>query len=87
LDGRIGECEPLAENMKKFKEAVKPIIAGINPKEVKFNAHIAASIGFNFRPIEGVEDVYKKEVHTINHKPGKVLLIDFWLLGVIVVQS
>ena len=64
--------------MKKFQEAVQPIIAGINPKEVKFNAHITASSGFNFRAVEGVEDVYKKELKTINHKPGQVLLFDFW---------
>ncbi len=61
LEGRIGESEPLAENMRLFYEAVKPIIAGINPQEVKYSAHITASSGFNFRAINDVEEVYKKE--------------------------
>jgi thiol-disulfide isomerase/thioredoxin len=28
--------------------------------------------------ITNVTDIYKEEVHNIEHKPGQVMLVDFW---------
>ena len=51
----------MAENVKSFKEAVKPIIADINPKEARIDVHVKLSVGSDFKTIEGVTDIYKQE--------------------------
>jgi len=76
VSGEVGES--LAENVKSFKEAVKPIIAGISPKEAHVDVQVKLTVGSDFKTIEGVTDIYKQEEQTIVHKPGQVLLIDFW---------
>ena len=39
---------------------------------------VKLGVGAPFIEISGVTDIYKEQPQTISHKPGQIMLIDFW---------
>jgi len=68
----------MAENVAKFTKELKPISAGINPKTMQVEVAAKVCVGDEFAEIKEVVDIWKEDEHTISHKKGQVMLIDFW---------
>ncbi len=50
----------------------------VSPASYKFDIEVKPATGGPFIPITEVVDIYNQEDKSIEHKPGQVLLIDFW---------
>ena len=62
--------------VKKFKEAIKPLLEGISGIRIGVNAKLGP--GDPYRTIEKVVPLKGEEPMDILHKEGEVWLIDFW---------
>ena len=74
--GKVSKSK--AENVEKINKALNEgALKDISPASYKLNIEVKAT-GGPFIPITEVIDIYKYEDKSIEHKPGQVLLIDFW---------
>jgi len=68
-----------AENVKKFKKlAQEGPLKDVNPQTANVEIEVKMGMGAPYQKITAVTDIYQEKPQDIDHKPGQVLLIDFW---------
>ena len=66
-------------NVEKFKKLVfEGPLKDIIPQTANIEIEVKLGVGAPFMNITNVTDIYKEEVRSIDHKPGQVMLVDFW---------
>jgi len=65
-----------SEKAKKFMEAVKPLIEGI--EGCKVNVTSKLGVGDPYTTITGVMPIKGEEIINLEHQEGEVWLVDFW---------
>ena len=65
-----------AAKVDKFKEAIKPIIEGVEGVEIKVVSKLAA--GDMYKTITGIQKMGSEKTCDLPHTEGEVWLLDFW---------
>ena len=65
-----------AEKVKKFNEAIKPVIEGYTEIEIKLTSQVGA--GDDYQTITNIVPIREDGAVDLVHKGGEVMLIDFW---------
>lgn len=77
IDGSVSA--DLSTKVEAFMKAAKAgPLAGINPQTANIDIEVKLAAGGPFIPIKEVNEIYGQEERSIEHKPGQVMLIDFW---------
>jgi thiol-disulfide isomerase/thioredoxin len=77
IEGSVGADK--ADAVQKFtKSAYDSVLSGINKRTAGINIEAKLGVGDPYKVIEGVADIHSGDEKTIIHKPGQVILIDFW---------
>ena len=77
ISGEVSSSK--AENVKNLSKALNEgALNDVSPASYRFKIEVKPATGGPFIPITEVVDIYNQEDKSIEHKPGQVLLIDFW---------
>ena len=77
IEGEVSASK--AENVKDLSKALNEgALKDVSPASYRFEIEVKPSTGGPFIPIKDLVDIYNQEDKSIEHKPGQVLMIDFW---------
>ncbi len=74
-----GVPQEKSEKVKNFKNLLfEGPLKGVEQKTVNLEIEVKLGVGAPYMKISEVTDIYHEKPQTIEHKPGQVMLIDFW---------
>jgi len=76
IEGNVPSSK--SENVKKFKEQAKQILAGLDPKTAAVQLTSKLGPGEDYNEIKEVVNIWDQAETSIVHKAGQVILLDFW---------
>ena len=77
IEGTIPSVK--GEKAKMFKKLVQEgPLKDVKPETVTIEIKVKMGMGAPYQKITAVTDIYNEKPQEIKHKPGQVMLIDFW---------
>lgn len=76
IDGTLSSTKK--DQVDKFEKKARQILHGISPETVPVKIECSLNAGDDYITIKEALNIWNDEPVTIEHKPGQVILIDFW---------